>query len=250
MRSPPRRAPLATAPPASVDPAVGGLRIVLPSGGTTSVIYHVPRVGAAPDAVPPARATSNAAWPLMWCSSPLSQSLRLRYPRPTTPLARAGEDPDDLCDRRAVHRRHRSVVRRCLPGRLHPLRLTARTGCCSSIRTSASTAARASRSARSTRSTPRTRCRPSGRTYTELNARWFKDKDSARADDRRVESRLPDRPDARLARRVAQRRASCAAKIAPAMRPQARSHAVEQQRRAEDPARGRPSRRPRTRPAP
>lgn len=36
---------LATAPPASVDPSVGGLRIVLPSGGTTSVIYHVPVSG-------------------------------------------------------------------------------------------------------------------------------------------------------------------------------------------------------------
>jgi len=36
---------LATAPPASVDPSVGGLRIVLPSGGTTSVIYHVPVTG-------------------------------------------------------------------------------------------------------------------------------------------------------------------------------------------------------------
>ena len=31
--------------------------------------------------------------------------------------------PDDVCDRRTVHRRHRSVVRRGLPGRLHPLRL-------------------------------------------------------------------------------------------------------------------------------
>ena len=36
---------LATAPPASVEPGVGGLRIVLPSGGTTSVIYHVPLAG-------------------------------------------------------------------------------------------------------------------------------------------------------------------------------------------------------------
>lgn len=36
---------LATAPPASVDPSVGGLRIVLPSGGTTSVIYNVPLSG-------------------------------------------------------------------------------------------------------------------------------------------------------------------------------------------------------------
>ncbi len=34
---------LATAPPASVDPSVGGLRIVLPSGGATSVIYQVPQ---------------------------------------------------------------------------------------------------------------------------------------------------------------------------------------------------------------
>jgi uncharacterized cupredoxin-like copper-binding protein len=35
----------ATAPPASVDPTVGGLRILLPSGGTSSVIYHVPQAG-------------------------------------------------------------------------------------------------------------------------------------------------------------------------------------------------------------
>jgi uncharacterized cupredoxin-like copper-binding protein len=35
----------ATAPPASVDPTVGGLRIVLPSGGQETVIYHVPPSG-------------------------------------------------------------------------------------------------------------------------------------------------------------------------------------------------------------
>ena len=35
-------APLATAPQASVDADVGGLRIVLASGGVSSVIYHVP----------------------------------------------------------------------------------------------------------------------------------------------------------------------------------------------------------------
>lgn len=38
-------APFATAPPASVDPSVGGLRIFLVSGGSTSVIYHVPGSG-------------------------------------------------------------------------------------------------------------------------------------------------------------------------------------------------------------
>lgn len=37
--------PFATAPPASVDPNVGGLRIFLGSGGSTSVIYHVPGIG-------------------------------------------------------------------------------------------------------------------------------------------------------------------------------------------------------------
>jgi uncharacterized cupredoxin-like copper-binding protein len=36
---------LATAPPASVAPGVGGLRIVLESGGSTSVVYHVPDSG-------------------------------------------------------------------------------------------------------------------------------------------------------------------------------------------------------------
>jgi uncharacterized cupredoxin-like copper-binding protein len=35
-------APLATAPAASVEPGVGGLRLVLGSGGTASVIYNVP----------------------------------------------------------------------------------------------------------------------------------------------------------------------------------------------------------------
>jgi uncharacterized cupredoxin-like copper-binding protein len=38
-------ADFATAPPASVDPGVGGLRIVLGSGGSTSVVYHVPDTG-------------------------------------------------------------------------------------------------------------------------------------------------------------------------------------------------------------
>ena len=38
-------APFATVPPASVDPSVGGLRILLGSGGSTSVIYHVPEGG-------------------------------------------------------------------------------------------------------------------------------------------------------------------------------------------------------------
>jgi uncharacterized cupredoxin-like copper-binding protein len=38
-------APFATTPPASVDPSVGGLRILLASGGSTSVIYHVPDGG-------------------------------------------------------------------------------------------------------------------------------------------------------------------------------------------------------------
>jgi uncharacterized cupredoxin-like copper-binding protein len=39
-------APLATAPQASVDADVGGLRIVLGSGATSSVIYHVPGTGS------------------------------------------------------------------------------------------------------------------------------------------------------------------------------------------------------------
>jgi uncharacterized cupredoxin-like copper-binding protein len=38
-------ADFATAPPASVDPNVGGLRIVLPSGGQQTVIYRVPVTG-------------------------------------------------------------------------------------------------------------------------------------------------------------------------------------------------------------
>ena len=35
-------APFATAPPASVEPSVGGLRLFLPSGASQSVIYRVP----------------------------------------------------------------------------------------------------------------------------------------------------------------------------------------------------------------
>ena len=35
-------AAFATSPPASVDPSVGGLHIALPSGASTTVIYHVP----------------------------------------------------------------------------------------------------------------------------------------------------------------------------------------------------------------
>jgi uncharacterized cupredoxin-like copper-binding protein len=38
-------ADFATAPPASVDPSVGGVHILLPSGGSTSVVYHVPVSG-------------------------------------------------------------------------------------------------------------------------------------------------------------------------------------------------------------
>jgi len=38
-------APFATAPPASVNPDDAGLRVVLASGGTASVIYHVPAAG-------------------------------------------------------------------------------------------------------------------------------------------------------------------------------------------------------------
>jgi uncharacterized cupredoxin-like copper-binding protein len=38
-------APFATAPIASVDPSAGGVHIFLGSGGTTSVIYHVPLSG-------------------------------------------------------------------------------------------------------------------------------------------------------------------------------------------------------------
>jgi uncharacterized cupredoxin-like copper-binding protein len=35
-------APFATAPPASAPAGTGGLRVLLPSGGSTSVIYEVP----------------------------------------------------------------------------------------------------------------------------------------------------------------------------------------------------------------
>lgn len=38
-------APFATAPPASVEPGVGGLRIFLASGASTSVVYEVPQTG-------------------------------------------------------------------------------------------------------------------------------------------------------------------------------------------------------------
>ncbi len=48
-------APLATAPPASVAPQTGGLRLVLASGASTVVDYQVPAAGAAADDLPPAR---------------------------------------------------------------------------------------------------------------------------------------------------------------------------------------------------
>jgi uncharacterized cupredoxin-like copper-binding protein len=38
-------APFATPPPASVSPNVGGLRVLLPSGGSTTVRYVVPTGG-------------------------------------------------------------------------------------------------------------------------------------------------------------------------------------------------------------
>jgi len=38
-------APFATAPPASAPAGTGGLRVVLPSGGTASVLYEVPDEG-------------------------------------------------------------------------------------------------------------------------------------------------------------------------------------------------------------
>jgi uncharacterized cupredoxin-like copper-binding protein len=50
-------APFATAPPASVPAGTGGLRIVLPSGGQTTVIYVVPDVA-----------------PLMFCNLPGHQA--------------------------------------------------------------------------------------------------------------------------------------------------------------------------------
>jgi uncharacterized cupredoxin-like copper-binding protein len=50
-------APLATAPPASAPAGTGGLRIVLPSGGQTTVIYVVPDVA-----------------PLMFCNLPGHQA--------------------------------------------------------------------------------------------------------------------------------------------------------------------------------
>jgi uncharacterized cupredoxin-like copper-binding protein len=37
--------PFATAPVASIDPTVGGVHVFLGSGGSTSVIYHVPLSG-------------------------------------------------------------------------------------------------------------------------------------------------------------------------------------------------------------
>ncbi len=37
--------PFATAPPASTPAGIGGLRVVLPSGGTTTVLYEVPDQG-------------------------------------------------------------------------------------------------------------------------------------------------------------------------------------------------------------
>ena len=39
-------APFATAVPASVPPGVGGVRVLLPSGASTSVLYRVPVVGS------------------------------------------------------------------------------------------------------------------------------------------------------------------------------------------------------------
>ena len=38
-------APFATAPPASAPADIGGLRVVLPSGGSTTVLYQVPATG-------------------------------------------------------------------------------------------------------------------------------------------------------------------------------------------------------------
>lgn len=38
--------PFATSPPASVPPATGGLRVLLPSGGMTNVVYEVPAAPA------------------------------------------------------------------------------------------------------------------------------------------------------------------------------------------------------------
>ena len=73
-----------------------------------------------------------------------------------------------LRHRRAVHRREGQLVRRGLPGRLHPpdarrARLRRASSSSSSTRTSASTATPASRPARSTPASPRTSSRPSGR---------------------------------------------------------------------------------------
>ena len=83
-------APLATAPPASVDPSVGGLRIVLPVGRSTSVIYHVPGQAGHSRCCATCPATSSAAWRARRCAG---HSLRWLSTHRKSQLAQHQEKP-------------------------------------------------------------------------------------------------------------------------------------------------------------
>ena len=107
--------------------------------------------------------------------------------------------PDELRDRRALHRPEGQLVRRGLPRRLHPpdprrgrLRLGRRS--CSSTRTSASTATPASRPARSTPASPRTSCPSEWAKYAEINANYFKPSAPSAALSQRRRKGRPGRP--------------------------------------------------------
>ena len=83
-----------------------------------------------------------------------------------------------LCDRRTLHRNQGQLLRRGLPGRLHPpdartSPTTTRSRCSTSTPRSASTATPASRPARSTPASPRTSSPTSGRSFAAVNAEYF-----------------------------------------------------------------------------
>ena len=100
-----------------------------------------------------------------------------RPPCPPRPPHSEVPNRNGLRHRRAVHRHQGQLVRRGVPGRLHPPDPDEpdydKVESSTSTPRSASTATPASRPARSTPASPRTSCPTSGSSFAEINAQYF-----------------------------------------------------------------------------
>ena len=179
-------------PVVSVPPGVAGLRVVVASGQRVDVSWTVPagagtwwaRADWWSAATSPA--TGRKEWlPQSGSCGPFQTrelaggTLRVRAGVGSGALR--GEDVHDLCDRRAVHRCARPVVRLGLPGGLHPLRRRRRPE-------AVHRPERVHRLRRLRARVPGERdlprgvaAPPSGRSYTAIDAIWYTDKAAARA---------------------------------------------------------------------